>query len=139
MTVSIEVYAIILLLIRVASMTFIFFVLKRQYGLFKLPIKNAERLDVKALKHFRAVLFFLALAVFLGNIVPAVIDVLAILEVDTGRVSMVGTTSFVYTLSASLTSLISSYLIWQLYRLAADEKEITDLTAKRLRDERDRK
>lgn len=139
MTVSIEVYAIILLLIRVASMTFIFFVLKRQFGLFKLPIKNSDIVDAKALKHFRAVLFFLALIIFIGNILPAVIDISSLLNVSNGRPSLVQPISFAYTLSASITSLLSSYLIWRLYRLAADEKEITDLTAHRLRDEREKK
>lgn len=119
---------------------FIFFVLKRQYSLFKLPIKDEGKLDGKAIRHFRAVLFGLALIVFIGNIVPFGIDLLTILNDDfIGRPGTVRVVSFIYTLSASLTSLISSYLIWRLYRLAADEKDITDLTVRRQREEMNKK
>lgn len=135
MTIPIELYATLLLVIRLTSMTFIFFVLRRQFSLFRLPIRDASQYDVKALKHFRVVLFTLALIIFLGNIVPAAIDIITLLNQDTGRPRVVQPISIIYTMTASMTALISSYLIWRLYRLAADEKEITDLTVKRLKNE----
>lgn len=133
--ISITLYAAILLLVRIVSMTFITLVLKRQWALLKLPIKNAEQYNVKALKHFRIVLFTIVLVIFIGNLVPAIIDIATILQANTGRPDTVNPVSLIYTLTASVTSLISSYLIWRLYRLAADEKDITDLTVKRLKDQ----
>ena len=133
--ISITLYAAILLLVRIVSMTFITLVLKRQWALLKLPIKNAEQYNVKALKHFRIVLFMLVLVIFIDNLVPAIIDIATILHANTGRPNTVQPVSLIYTLTASVTSLVSSYLIWQLYRLAADEKDITDLTMKRLKDQ----
>lgn len=133
--ISITLYAAILLLVRIVSMTFITLVLKRQWALLKLPIKNAAQYDVKALKHFRIVLFMLVLVIFIGNLVPAIIDIATILQANTGRPNTVQPVSLIYTLTASVTSLVSSYLIWRLYRLAADEKDITDLTVKRLKDQ----
>jgi len=133
--ISITLYAAILLLVRIVSMTFITLVLKRQWELLKLPIKNASQYDVRVLKQFRVVLFTLVLVIFIGNLVPAIIDIATILHANTGRPNTVQPVSLIYTLTASVTSLVSSYLIWRLYRLAADEKDVTDLTVKRLKDQ----
>lgn len=131
MDISVEIYVIILLIFRVASMTLIFFVIKRQLDLFKLPI-------AKKIKHFRVVLFTLATIIFIGNIIPASIDIFTLLG-DTNQPQTIHGISVLYSLSASLTALVSSYLIWKLYRLAADAKKMTDLTENQLTQERDNK
>lgn len=135
MNIPIELYASFLLVIRIISMTFIFMVLKRQWGLFKIPIQDEARIDKKAARHFRRVLFILALIIFIGNIIPAGIDIMTLITDNTGRPRIVQPISVLYTMTASGTALLSSYLIWRLYRLAAGEKIITDRTQYRLEDE----
>lgn len=110
--------AILLLIGHIGSVFFISFVLKRQWGLLKYPIN-------KNLKHFRLTLFFLALAILIGNFIPIVIDALT-LFVNLGRPSHIKPISIAYSLSIAIVEFISAYLIWTLYRLAADTKDITD-------------
>ena len=118
MTIDIIPYATLLLAIRIVSIIFIGLVIMRQLELFKMPI-DAE------VRRFRIVLFLLALGVFAGNLVPTTIDVLTIFNANhIGRPPQIGMTSFAYTLSASLTSLVSSLMIWKLYNLARGGKDV---------------
>lgn len=130
-TIDIQIYAGILLVLRIVSMTFMSMVIAKQVSLFKFSVP-------KKIRRFRVVLFALAIAILIGNFIPAGINTLTILDVQTGRPAEVHLVSTIYTLNASLVALLSSYLIWRLYRLAANEKEITDLTAKRLTEEKKR-
>lgn len=121
---TIKSYALTLLITHIASMVFIFLVLKRQWALMKLPIPPN-------IKRFRLTLFILSLAIFAGNIVPIIIDSLT-LFIDTGRPQTVKPVSLMYAYSNGITALVSSYLIWTLYRLAADTKSVTDFETKAL-------
>lgn len=131
MTVSIQSLALILALLHIGSVFFISFVIRRQLGLFK--IETPEYL-----KHFRRVLFTLSVIILIGNIIPIVVDLLT-LFVETGRPHQLRVVSVLYALSNAITALVSAYLIWRLYRLAADTKEMTDFTAKTLKKENDDK
>lgn len=114
--VSIIELAFILLIAHTVSLVFIFRVLRRQYQLMRLPID-------KHLQGFRKVLFLLSCAIFLGNIVPIIIDTLT-LFVDTERPSELHTISVVYACSNALTAMASALLIWLLYKIAGqDEKD----------------
>lgn len=125
--IDIKTYAALLLLLRLISMTLLLLVIKRQWDLFKISVpKNINR--------FRVVLFTLTIGIFLGNIIPAGVDVLTVVADMSGRPDGVSLISLLYSLDNSLTALLSAYLIWRLYRLAANEKEITDFTEKRLSD-----
>jgi len=115
---SIKELATFLLIGHIGSVFFISFVIKRQWGLLHYPID-------KSLKHFRLTLFFLALAILVGNFIPIVIDGLTFF-INTGRPARVKDTSVIYSLSIAVVEFISAYLIWTLYRLAADTKDITD-------------
>lgn len=116
---SIQLYALLLIIARLASMAFMYMVLKRQLQLFKLPIETK-------LRHFRKVLFALALAIFLGNIAPLTIDILSLVA-SVGRPPRISTVGVIYTFSASAVAFTSSYLVWRLYRLAArDDEPITE-------------
>ena len=101
-------------------------VIRKQWALFKLPIDHS-------ILRFRRTLFFLTLAIFIGNIIPAVIDLLTLFDLTT-RPLTVQLPSVLYSFDNSITALLSSYLIWRLYRLAADERAITDFTEKSLTD-----
>lgn len=118
---DIQTYASILLVIRLVSMWFIGSVLVRQMILFRYPI-------AKPLVWFRRTLFLLALFVFIGNIAPLIIDALTIWGDLTRSTRIVKPISLVYTIDAAGTALLSSVLIWTLYRLASGEKTQTDTT-----------
>jgi hypothetical protein len=118
---SIQTIAFIALLARVGSDIFIGLVLFRQYKLFKLPITDE-------LRHFRFVLFLLSLGIFIGNLIPIILDIATIYFGGAGRPTRVSLPSASYVESNAITSLISAYFIWKLYRLAAATKDITDYT-----------
>ena len=124
MGLSIEVYAVILLIVRLISMGLMWKVIQRQWSLFKKPIDES-------IKNFRKLLFVIALAIVAGNITPMVIDVLTIFA-TTDRPPFVSLTSLAYTFNAAGTALLSSYLIWRLYKLADDEEAITEYTSKHI-------
>lgn len=105
---DIHVYAAILLSIRVVSMSLILFVLKKQWELFRLPIEK------KAIG-FRKTLFLSALVIFLGNIIPAIIDILTIHGSIVGRPSEVNTISVIYSFDNALVALLSSLFMWLIY------------------------
>lgn len=113
---DIKIYAAILLVARIASMILMALVLKRQLQLFKLPID-------KEIRHYRIILFLLALAIFVGNIVPASIDLLTITEVLVRSTQTVNGVSLWYTLAWVITSLLSAVLIFWLYRMSHNVDE----------------
>jgi hypothetical protein len=104
-------YAAILLVIRVASMTLMASVLRRQLQLFKLYID-------KEIAGYRRILFALATAIFVGNIIPAGIDALTLFSIVTRSAKTVNGISLLYTLAWATTSLLSSILIFRLYRMS---------------------
>lgn len=112
--------ASILLIGRLVSATFISLVIKRQLALFKKPIDPG-------LVGFRRILFFLSLAVLVGNIIPIVLDVATILAGDSlhreDSPSLVGVS---YAFSNCITSAISAILIWTMYRQAAKTVILVD-------------
>jgi len=118
--IPLKLLAFVLLVMHIASAVYIFTVLRKQARLLMLPIDTY-------LKHFRMALFALSAAIFVGNIIPIVIDVLTLL-VPINRPVSVSFVSLAYALSNALTALVSAYLIHMLYRLAANEKQITDYT-----------
>lgn len=107
---DIKTLAKILLIGHVVSASFMFFVLKKQLALFKLNIEPE-------LVKFRKVLFGLSLAVFLGNFIPIVIDVLTIVSKVTR--SQPSTIGIYYAFSNCIFSILSAILIWTMYRLAS--------------------
>lgn len=116
MNISIELYAGILLVVRLISMWFMYKVLRKQWSLFQFDIPAHIR-------NYRRVLFILALVIFFGNVTPALIDVVTIMQSEIRQASTVTLISVLYTFSASGTALASAFLIWLLYRLAAEEAQ----------------
>ena len=117
---DIKVLATILIIGHLVSVTFILLVLKKQYGLFKLSIDHN-------IKVFRRVLFFLSIAIFMGNIIPITVDGLTIfnhIQRSTNHVNAVG---LWYSMSNMLTAIFSSLLIWTLYLLAARTQDNNDI------------
>lgn len=137
MTISIEIYVYILLALSAISLRFVIPVIIKQAKLLRAPFEEAEKYDEatrKLLVHFRYVLFAITLAIFVFGLIPISINLLT-LFIDTGRPPTVKPISFVYSMSVHLQALMLSYLVSRLYRLASNEKEMTDLNQKHLEQE----
>lgn len=106
-------YLIILLTIAGIGLYFVIRVIMRQLQLFKNPISDPD------VRHFRRVLFALAIAIVVTSVIPIAINLVS-LVVDTGRVSQVPPVSFIYSLNVHLGSLLLSYLLWRIYKIASD-------------------
>jgi len=110
---DIKTIALILLIGRAVSVTFIVLVLWKQWKLLRLPLEPPS----KEISNFRKLLFFLSCVILVGNFIPIIIDTLT-LFVDTQRPAELHVISIMYALSNSFTAAISAFTIWLLYRTA---------------------
>lgn len=128
--ISLELYVIILLIISAISMYFILGVLIKQIRLMKAPFVEADQYDEatrKVLHRFRRVLLIISLTIIFMGMIPIAINVITLLF-DTARPSVIKPISLVYSLGVHIQGLLLSYLVSRLYRLASNEKEMTDFT-----------
>lgn len=109
---NIQTYALILLIIRLASDAFILAVLYKQIRLFRYEVEAGLRL-------YRKALFILSLIIFFGNFVPIAIDLLTVTSELSRAVEVVPTISLWYAFSNAITAFLSAFTIWLLYRMAA--------------------
>ena len=111
---NIKIIAAILLIERLISAGFIIAVIRRQGRL--LRVRVPEQLE-----RFRQVLFGLSLVIFVGNFIPILIDTLTLFANLQGRPnpSAIG---IAYALSNATTAVLSSVLVWVIYRLARSEE-----------------
>ncbi len=122
--VAIQTIAIFLLIARLISVLFIGMVLILQARLFGTKIDfslvpNLNRFQKRNIYLARKVLFSLAVIVFLGNMVPILIDAITIIGNNSvGRNAEVPTISIAYAASNALTAMFSAIFIWALYKLA---------------------
>lgn len=105
-------YILILLAISAVAMFFIVRVIAKQITLFKYPIAD------KTVRHFRNTLFAISLVIILMGLIPITINVVT-LFVETGRPATVKPISLVYSLAVHIQTLLLSYLLWRIYRLAS--------------------
>lgn len=112
--------AAILLLGRLVSVFFMAFVVKRQRALLKLPIDPS-------LAPFRRTLNRLSIAVLIGNVIPIILDASTILSANAlEREDTPSTIGVMYAFSNCITSALSAYLIWKLYKQAEKTVLIVD-------------
>lgn len=113
--------AAILLIGRLASCLFMASVLRRQLQLFKNEV-------YPELHTSRKRLFALAITVFVGNIIPILIDVATIVSpTSLSREDSPSVAGVTYGFSNCITAVVSSALVWSLYRLAARTTIIVDV------------
>lgn len=115
-------YIIILLAISAIAMIFMFRIINRQLSLFKRPISESD------IKKFRHTLFAISLTIVIMGLIPIGINVITLLiEVggngSSGIPNNVSPVSFVYSMGVHLQTLLLSYLLWRIYRLANDDDE----------------
>lgn len=122
--VSIQVIAGFLLIARLISVVFIGMVLVLQAKLFGTNIDftlvpNLSKFQKRNIYLARKVLFALAIIVFLGNMIPIIIDAItAFNDNSLGRNPEVPTISIAYAAGNALTAMFSAIFIWVLYKLA---------------------
>lgn len=109
---DIKAVALILLLGRLVSFGFMLLVVKRQRALSKLPI-NPELVPL------RKTLNRLSIVVLVGNLIPIAIDILTILAANSlEREDSPSVVGVMYGFSNCITSAVSAFLIWTLYKQA---------------------
>lgn len=140
----IELAAVIFLGLRIAATTFLWKVLKVQIDLLRRPIKLDPEMydeqDIKDVWNFRKTLHYITIALYVGNFIPIVLDSFVILQ-SVGLLDGYRTTPVlvVYAASNAITMLLATILIFNIYRLATQTKEVTDLEIEHLRRTRDNK
>ena len=111
-----QVYAAVMLAMGMGAMGLMVSVLSKQASLFKLKAQSKE------IKHFRQVLFALALTIFATDLVPATVDLLT-LFVDLGRPNPVPSVTVFYVSTVHISNLAAAYLIWRLYNTATEREK----------------
>ena len=106
-------YILTLLTISAVAMFFIVRVIVKQVGLFKFPITD------KHVRRFRNTLFAISITVIVMGLIPIGINIFTLLR-DTARTEHVSTLSLVYSMSVHLQTLLLSWLLWRIYRLASE-------------------
>ncbi len=105
-------YILMLLAISAVAMFFIVRVIAKQVSLFKYPIAD------KHVRRFRNTLFAISLTIIIMGLIPIAINVFTLFR-DTGRPDTVEWLSFIYSLTVHLQTLLLSYLLWRIYKLAS--------------------
>ena len=119
---SIQLLATILLTLRLTSIIFISMVLWRQCKLFGTKINfdafpELTKTQKKNIYGMRIVLFVLASVILLGNIIPVAIDSVALLTEAISN-PILKHLGVLYAISNAVTSVVSAFMIWFLYKLA---------------------
>jgi hypothetical protein len=127
--IDLDLYVIILLLISLVGMTFIFFVVRRQLGLFKLPLGEYSEKTQKQLRHFRITLFAISMTIIISGMIPIALNIYTLLY-DTARPDKVPWVSFIYAMGVHLQGLLLSFQMWRLYRLSADNDNTNEFSKK---------
>lgn len=109
---EIKTLALILLIGRVVSVFFTVLILRRQVGLFKIPLRSE-------VERARWLYFGLGSAAFAFNIIPIAIDILTLTSDVTRNSNTVNPIGVLYALNACLASITLAIFIWLLYRQAA--------------------
>lgn len=102
-------YAVILLIFRVISMSLIIDVIKKQRQLRKRPIKDHKVVSL------REDMYKLAILAMAMNIIPIIVDVLTLFSFTT-RPATINVVSVVYMFSYSFGTLLLTGIIWRMYR-----------------------
>lgn len=98
-------------------MHYIFKVIREQRRLFKYRIEN------RIIRRFRYTLFAISLVIVVTGLIPIGINLFTLLVGNAGRPHTVSFLSLIYSLEVHIQSLLLSYLLWQIYKLAAEASD----------------
>ena len=110
--IDLQTYVIILLIIAAIGMSYIFRVLREQRRLFKFKVEDRD------VRHFRYVLLAISIVIVVCGLIPIGINLYTLLVSTAGRPHTVSGLSLIYSLGVHIQSLLLSYLLWQIYKLA---------------------
>lgn len=120
--------ASILLVGRLISDTFIIVVIVRQLRITR-ELKKKNIKTHPRLQKMRTVLSMLAIAVFIGNIYPLVLDLVTLFNPAIRTSQHVNLQGVFYTIDNNFTFMFASILIWCLYKLADIAIDVGELVA----------
>lgn len=115
--IDLQTYVLILLAIAAVGMFYILRVFLKQKRLFKFRIEDRD------VRHFRYVLFAISIVIIVCGLIPIGINIFTLLADESRRPDKVSLVSFVYSMGVHLQSLLLSYLLWQIYRLAGNSTD----------------
>ncbi len=107
-------YILILLTISTVALSFIIRVIIKQRGLYKYEISDNN------VRYFRDILLIISLTVLVMGLIPMGINIHTLFD-QGGRPDQVQPISFIYSLTVHLQTLLLSYLLWRIYRLAGQD------------------
>ena len=99
----------LLFILHLMASGFMLSVIIKQFKLFKKKI-------YPELINYRFILFFLSISIFLGNIIPLTIDFINAIGITSNAVPL---SRILYISANGIVTLISSVLIWSIYRYSA--------------------
>lgn len=109
---DIKLLASILITGHIISAIFTSIVINRQRNLFRIKVDP----DIQKV---RRVLFGMSITVFIGNLIPILVDAGTLVGSITRSSHHVNAVGILYSVSNVVTAVVSAILIWTLYRLAA--------------------
>ena len=115
--IELKTYIIILLIIAAIGMFYIFRVIKQQRRLFQYHIEDRE------VRQFRYTLFAISIVIVVMGLIPIAINLFTLFVDSGGRPRHVSWLSVVYSFGVHIQSLLLSYLLWRIYRLAANSND----------------
>jgi hypothetical protein len=107
---DIRLLAVMLLIGRLTSLFFV-------VGVIRLQIKLMRAKAFPELRPLRRILFAMSIVFMTGTIIPIIIDVLTLLPIETGRATAPSAIGVAYVLSNNFAALISSMLLWGIYKV----------------------
>lgn len=115
--IDLQTYVIILLGIAAVGMYYILKVVREQRRLFKYKIQD------KDVRHFRYVLFAISTVIIICGLIPIAINLYTLFVNSASRPHRVSGLSLIYSLGVHIQSLLLSYLLWQIYKLAKNSTD----------------
>lgn len=108
---QIQTAALILSALHIGAALFLIRVLTLQ-----IPLLNAP--DRQGVRYLRFVLFSLALALLISNIIPIIIDIATVFGADIRSAKVLSPTSMFYTFNNGIGALVAAAAFWYVYRTA---------------------
>lgn len=105
--------ALILLVLRIVSDGFILRVMFIQFSLLRAD-------NDPHVKRLRYVLFFFSIAVFLGNMIPIIVDIATYFADIQRSAKILNPIGTVYSFSNAITSVVSAVFFWLIYKVTGE-------------------
>lgn len=120
---GVELVALALLGLRLLGSYYLIKVLRIQHRLLRYPAVDERGVIDKEVMHFRKILHRMTWVVLLGQVTPIIIDSFGAFAPHLSPPWLI----FVYAISNAFTALTAAVLIWRLYQLAVNVKEVNEL------------